>query len=162
MNESLSESDEETRICPHCGSKLAYGVSFCPSCGKQIAGDVHSAGAVKRPLSLTIIAAIWFFIGVIYILNSISVLTAATVWTYLTFALGVLSGGTAFGLWTGKRWSYNCAFIAAVLYIILGTLSVTSSSQTFHVSFNFLPLLWAVVVFYYVRKPDAKKYLGVQ
>ena len=157
MNESLSELEE--RICPHCGSRVAYGV-LCPTCGKQISG-VHSS-AVERPLSLTIIAAIWFFFGLIYILNSLSELTAATVWTYLFFALGVLYGVTAFGLWTKKHWSYNCAFIAAGAGVIFGIVHDVWTSQMPFVGIEFAPLLWAVVVWYSVRKPSAKEYLGVK
>ena len=139
-NESLSGL-EKAKYCPHCGKKLEYEGTSCPSCGKQIT-DVQT-GAVKRPLSLTIIAAIWFIAGLNNFLNPISALAVISTayWAYLKFGLGAIYIGTAIGLWTGKRWSYNLAFVAAGLGVILGTLSIISNPQMFRVNFNLVPFI---------------------
>ena len=159
-NESLSGL-EKAKYCPHCGKKLEYEGTPCPSCGKQIT-DVQT-GAVKRPLSLTIIAAIWFIAGLNNFLNPISTLAVISTayWAYLKFGLGAIYIGTAIGLLTGKRWSYNLAFVAAGLGVILGTVSIISNLQMFRINFNLVPFIWAVIVWYYLNGPTAKMYLGI-
>lgn len=160
-NESLSGL-EKAKFCPHCRSRLEYEGTSCPNCGKQIT-DVNTAGAVKRPLSLAIIAAIWLIAGLNNVLNPISILVVDSTanWAYLKFGLGVIYIGTAFGLWIGKRWSYTLAFLAVGLGVVLGTLSIVPNPQMFRVNFNLIPLVWAVIVWYYLKKPTAKEYLGV-
>jgi uncharacterized protein (DUF983 family) len=160
-NESLPGLEEKAKYCPHCGEKLEYEDTSCPNCGKQIT-DMQVTGVVKRPLSLTIIAAIWFLGGLNNVYTFISVMyLGSAVWASLRLALGLIYISTAFGLWIGKRWSYRLAFIAAGMGIILGTISIVSTPQMSQVSFNLIPLIWAAIVYYYITKPHAKEYLGV-
>jgi uncharacterized protein (DUF983 family) len=169
VNESLSGA-EKAKYCPHCGNRLEKENISCPNCGKQIT-DVQTTGVVERPASLGIIAVLWFLGGLLYILSPIYMMFVYQefLWTHQTFDLGVgfalsvIYMGTAIGLWTGKRWSYTLAFIAIGLSIILGlrTVSIVSNPQITKVSINVLPFLWAVIVWQYIRKPEAKEYLEV-
>ncbi len=174
-NESLSGLKEEAKFCPYCGEKLEYEDTSCPNCEKQIT-DMQITRVVERPLSLTVIAAICFLGGFNNVFTFISVmifgpsawthltlvmLLGPTVWASLRLAQGIIYISTAFGLWTGKRWSYYLAFIAVGLGVILGTLTVVSAPQGSMVSFNFVPFIWALIVYYYLGKPHAKEYLGI-
>ncbi len=175
-NESISGPEREVEYCSHCGTRLEHDDTSCPNCGKQITGDAEVADVVKRPLSLTLIATIWIlsglngvsvFISVMYFgtpvrLNLVSLtIFGPTIWACLRLALAAIYIGTAFGLLTGKRWSYKLAFTAAGLGVIFGTLSIVSTPQMSMVNFELFPLIWAAIVWYYVKKPNAKKYLGV-
>ena len=157
-NESLSGLKEKAKYCPHCGERLPHEVTSCPNCGKQIIGEVQITGAVKRPTSLTIIAVGWSVGALLFV----SQIPSAG----FLYVRGLVYLCAAIGLLLGKRWAYELSIIAAVLGIILGTIFAQPAPTDFTFFYgtervNLLPLLWAAVVWFFVTRPDAKKYLGV-
>ena len=90
----------------------------------------------------------------------------------IVLALGLVQIVTVFGLWTGKKYSYKLALAVPVVHVVLSVCfvvlyatapaelglisSVGSSVFGLAVGLTFLVVIW-----WYLRKPHVKAFLGV-
>jgi len=90
----------------------------------------------------------------------------------LVLALGLVQIVAVFGLWTGKKYSYKFALAVSVVHVVLSVCFVVLyatapaelgliSSLGFSVLGLAVGLVFLVVIWWYLRKPHVKAFLGV-
>ena len=90
----------------------------------------------------------------------------------LVLALGLVQIVAVFGLWTGKKYSYRLALAIPVVHSVLNVCFVVlyatapaelglTSSVGFSVFGLAVGLVFLVVIWWYLRKPHVKAFLGV-
>ena len=90
----------------------------------------------------------------------------------IVLALGLVQMVAVFGLWTGKKYSYKLALTVAVFLVVLSVCFVVLyatapaelgliSSVGFSVFGLAVGLVFLVVIWWYLRKPHVKAFLGV-
>ena len=149
----------------------------------------------KRPDGLTAIAILWFIAGLVNVYSAfqtISYLSAPRLvpalldlylkaqfiygvqfWISVTILLlGIAQIITVLGLWAGKRYSYNLAYVLSAAFPIVN-LSLAGlyasapvwldlrSNVTTPLIFAIVGMAWLVIYWWYLGKPHVKAYLGV-
>jgi hypothetical protein len=89
---------------------------------------------------------------------------AVVVINFFILPLALLSVALAFGLWAGRRWSYNLGLalplLGAAVDAFFGLVLYTTDGPIVMVPTAVL-LLWAAVIWVYLRRPYVKGFLGV-
>lgn len=118
----------------------------------------------EKPFGVTLLSAFHVMIGVLLALQGLGLLARYA--RLLGLRSGVVGGGLvvfafiafvlAYGLWTGRRWSWTVAVGCAVLGILFAVLSLFVRPRVGPI----IELLLYVLVIYYLMQPRVQAYLG--
>lgn len=164
-------------FCPKCGKEVKEGAAFCSNCGEALVDSVARQPTppprrvperMLRPMGIAILAILEVLVGVISLIFGILIVVLAG-WIGLTGVFPVLLGGLfgviggiliivgifsfviAYGLWNGYGWAWTIGLVFAILWIIMGLISLPG---------GIVPILLNAFIIYYLTRPHVKNFFG--
>ncbi len=164
---------DELKFCPNCGQEVDISSGerpICNVCGYELREDKKNAEqelgpqdpqtdpskqfferkiSQARPFGVSLLAVLYVFGGILSLLGLIPQLGLAalpqrfgTIGTVLVIVEGIANFGIAYGLWNGMKW----AWIAAIIFAIIGLLNII------------LGTIVSIIILFYLFKKEVKEY----